>query len=118
MDKEYTEPIDITIDGNVVTWVPGESLLRATKGENAEQIVTTVSDFILNLSPLGKSIEVTPEGPFLPATAANIYTVVWAIDAIYGDDSEISYGSDAPTLADLGLDEDSDFDKYGKPLVR
>lgn len=118
MDKEYTKPIEITIDGNIVTWVPGENQLAATKGEDADQIVATVGDFISSLSPLGKSIEVTPEGPFLAPTAANIYTVVWAIDAIYGDDSEISYGSDAPTLADLGLDEASDFNKYGKPLVR
>lgn len=115
--KEYTEPVDITVDGSTVTWNPGESQLTPKEGENADLIAENVSRFIYYSAPDRVTIPVTPEGPFLPATIENLYTVVWAIETLYYD-AEISYSGDAPTMADMNLDEESNFDEDGNPLVR
>jgi hypothetical protein len=64
----------------------------------------------------GESIEVTPEGPYLAGTEFDAASVAWALNVIYGDSLEIS--GDLPTMFDLGLAPENNFDEEGNPLVR
>ena len=64
----------------------------------------------------GEQIEVTPEGPFLSGDDSDAASVAWAFNVIYGDDLEIS--GDLPTMFDLGLAPENNFDEDGNPLVR
>lgn len=116
--KEYTEPIGIEIDDVVLGWNPNREGFSLISGEDAELVATNIETFIKAASDYEEYIRVTPEGPSLPGTVKNLYTVVWAIDTIYGDDTTIKYIGDAPTLADMGLDPESNVDKDGLPVVR
>jgi hypothetical protein len=64
----------------------------------------------------GDSIQVTPEGPYLAGDEFDAASVAWAFNTIYGDDLEIS--GDLPTMFDLGLAPENNFDEDGNPLVR
>jgi hypothetical protein len=116
--SQYTEPVFFTIENSSVAWEPGEEFLIPVSGPKAKEITDSVTRFITLASNYGEDIQVTPEGPNLPGTEKNLFTVVWAIETLFSE-QEISYkGGKYPTMADLGLDEASDFDKYGNPLVR
>lgn len=116
--KEYTKPIGIQIDDVVLGWNPSSEMLSPLGGEDAVLVSENIENFIKSTANYEESIMVTPEGPSLPATIKNLYTVVWAIDTIYGDDTTIKYIGDAPTMADMGLDPESNVDKDGLPVVR
>ena len=64
----------------------------------------------------GDSIQVTPEGPYLEGSEFDAASVAWAFSTIYGDDLEIT--GDLPTMFDLGLAPENNFDEDGNPLVR
>jgi hypothetical protein len=64
----------------------------------------------------GQAIQVTPEGPYLVGDEFDAASVAWAFNVLYGDDLEIS--GDLPTMFDLGLAPENNFDKDGNPLVR
>ena len=64
----------------------------------------------------GDAIQVTPEGPYLAGDEFDAASVAWALNVIYGDDVEIS--GDLPTMFDLGLAPENNFDEDGNPLVR
>lgn len=116
--KEYTEPIGIQIDDVILGWSPSSEMFSLLEGDDAALVSENIENFIKATANYEDYIMVTPEGPSLPATIKNLYTVVWAIDAIYGDDTAIKYLGDAPTLADMGLDPESNVDKDGLPVVR
>lgn len=116
--SEFTEPVVFKIDDSAVAWAPGEDFLTPVYGPNASEIVDSVRTFITQASNAGEDIRVTPEGPNLPGSGRNLYTVVWAIETLYSEREISSEGGNRPTMADLGLDEASNFDKYGNPLVR
>jgi hypothetical protein len=114
--KEYTEPVNITVDGVTITWDPKSRDLVAQDSE-AQAVANEVSKFIYYSAPDRDVVPATPEGPFLPATTQNLYTVVWAVESLYFD-TEVSYEGDAPTMADMGLDDGDGFEEDGTPIVR
>jgi hypothetical protein len=116
--KEYTERVDIAIDDSIISWDPVMGELHPVEGENAVEIISAINRYIILSSPDTLTITATPEGPVLPATTADLYTVVWAIESQWALDHKITYYGDAPTMADMGLDEESNFDEYGNPIVR
>jgi hypothetical protein len=117
---DFTEPVGFVIDGNHIAWTPeNDGAMSPVSGPRSEEFATTVVEFIEEISNLG-NIQVTPEGPNLPADIGylNLYTVTWAINVLFSE-MDIEYlGGKHPTMADLGLDDASYFDEYGNPLVR
>jgi hypothetical protein len=99
----------------ILIWDEASGLSSDAKDEYAiENIILLLEKFLESNG--GRSIKVTPEGPFLEGSQYDAASVAWAINAIYGDEPTIK--GDLPTMKDLGLDESSNFDKNGNPLVR
>lgn len=115
--KKYTEPVTIVVNGeDYLEWNPGRSELSSAPGP-ARDISMFIERYIEAKSAGDLEIMVTPEGPSLPASVKSIYTVVWAFLSTYGPE-EVQFIGDAPTLQDMGLDEGSNFDANGKPIIR
>lgn len=115
--KKYTEPVTIVVSGeDYLEWIPGRSSLATAPGP-ARDVANFLEQYIEAASQGSQEIMVTPEGPSLPASTRSIYTVVWALLTIYGVD-EVEFIGDAPSLRDMGLDEGSNFDPNGKPIIR
>jgi len=115
--KEYTEPVKFVVDNNEIFWNPQYEGLSALPGTLAREIAESVEELIVYLDDGSGYIVPTPEGPFLPSSVKNLYTVVWAFNELYGDEGVKVVGN-APTLEDMGLDEASNYDENGKEIVR
>ena len=115
--KKYTEPVTIVVNGeDYLEWNPGYSILACEPG-SAREISMFIDQYIEATSFGLPEIKVTPEGPSLPASVKSIYTVVWAFLSTYGPEA-VQFIGDAPTLRDMGLDQASNFDANGKPIIR
>jgi hypothetical protein len=114
--KEYNERVTFIVDEQEIFWTPESDYLSAMPGTMASQISESVEDLITALDDQGY-IQVTPEGPSLPADVKNLYTVVWAFNELYKDQGVKVVGN-APTLEDMGLDEASNYDDNGNLTVR
>jgi hypothetical protein len=115
--EKYTEPVTIVVNGeDQLTWIPGHHSLASAPGP-ARDIAIFLKEYIEAASRGDLNIMVTPEGPYLPASVRSIYTVVWALLTVYGSDA-VEFIGDAPNLRDMGLDEGSNFDPNGKPIIR
>ena len=114
--KEYDQPVKFIVGTNQIGWYPDEDTLSAVPGSMAKEIANSVEELIMYLDDRGY-IQVTPEGPSLPATVKNLYTVVWAFNELYKDEG-VEVEGDAPTLADMGIDEASNYDENGNEIVR
>jgi hypothetical protein len=113
--KKYTEPVTIVVEGQYrLSWIPGRPDLAGVG--IAREISSFVRDYIHSLAGNDNEIMVTPEGPSLTASTRSIYTTVWALTSLYGDDVE--FIGDAPTLRDMGVDEASNTDENGKLIIR
>lgn len=117
LEKEYTEPVDITIDGDTFTWDPKAESLIPKAGETVQDTIVALDKFIYYAAPDRNTIRVAGDGPFLPATTQDIYTLVWAISILF-EDSEVMYDGEVPTLDDMGLGEDVDFGDDAEEIVR
>lgn len=117
LEKEYTEPVDITVDGDTFTWDPNAESLIPKDGETVMATIEALDRFVYYAAPDRSIIRVAGEGPFLPATTQDIYTLVWAISVLF-EGSEVSYSGDVPTLDDMGFGEEIDFGDDVDEIVR
>ena len=116
LEEDFLEALIVSKKDNfTVYW-------SETVGLQAEDQYSYVLENIRTLFSAGleaygdNSIEVTPEGPYLAGDEFDAASVAWAFNTIYGDDLEIS--GDLPTMFDLGLAPENNFDEDGNPLVR
>jgi hypothetical protein len=123
MEKELEKDSDYILSATIeskendffLIWDEASGLSSASKDEYViGNIIFLLEKFVESNG--GRSIKVTPEGPFLEGSQYDAASVAWAINAIYGDEPTIK--GDLPTMKDLGLDESSNFDENGNPLVR
>lgn len=114
--RNFTEPFDLIILNEKISWVPGSStLVFDPTSEKAKSINKSLHDFIVNWADYGWELAVTPVGPFLTATESDPYTFVWAANALYGD-SEIQVEGVAPTMEEMGLGGES-YDPNSAPRI-
>jgi hypothetical protein len=116
--KRYTEPVRFKVgELDSVYWNPDAPETVRLTGNR--EIVNIITSFIETLSEGRDTIKVTPEGPYLPATVNNLYTVFWAVTTIFDRVGEtVKFYGDVPSLKDLDLDYASNFDENGKPIIR
>jgi hypothetical protein len=112
--KEYSSPVTFGLLGIEITWTPDG--LSSEPGF-AREIQRSLENYLMSVSGVDLDVAATPEGPFLPNTTKNLYTVVWLIYALYGEE-KITISGSAPTLRDMGLDIASSYDENGNPIVR
>lgn len=118
VEPEYTEHVDISIDGSLIGWGPvGSGLYPDDNDQDAIDFADSIRDYIY-ASAINGQILATPEGPFFKASTLDLGAVIWAVNALYGDELDIEVTGNAPTLEDLGLDDASNFDEDGTPIVR
>jgi hypothetical protein len=116
--SKYTEPVLINMDGHLIGWHPqSEYLITDSDDQIAEDYAQSIQELIAASNDFGR-ILVTPEGPVLDADVQDLRTVIWAAYDLYGSDFKIKVEGNAPTLADMGLDEASNYDEDGNPIVR
>jgi hypothetical protein len=96
----FYEPVDIIIDGNNVTWVPGQEFLTPKTGEGAQSLADSIHRSIHGLSDSSGQIYTVPLGQYLPATVANLSTVFWVINMLY-EAHEVKYLGEVPTIEDI-----------------
>lgn len=112
--KEYTEPVTFELLGVEINWTP-EGL--SSESGSARNIQRSLERYLRLVSYGSSEVAATPEGPFLPGTTKNLYTVVWLFSTLYGDE-KLTVSGDAPTLRDMGLDVSSNYDENGNEIVR
>jgi len=112
--EDYTSPVTFTLLGVEVVWTT-EGL--SSEAGFAREIQRSLEKYLDTISYGTEEVAATPEGPFLPATTKNLYTVVWLIHELYGNE-KIKISGTAPTLRDMGLDISSNHDENGNPIVR
>ena len=95
----FYKPVDISIDGNTFVWKPDSDFLFPLEGRLAKEIYENLRGYLEIRSQIG-AIYASKEWPSIPASITNLYAVVWAIDALYGD-RKISYNGDAPSINDI-----------------
>ena len=116
--KRYTEPVRFKVgDLDSVYWDP--SAPESARLTGNREIISLVTSYIEFMSEGRDTIKVTAEGPYLPATLDNLYTVFWAFTTIFDKVGEsVKFYGDVPSLKDLDLDYASGFDENGKPIIR
>jgi hypothetical protein len=112
--KEYTSPVTFGLLGIELNWTP-EGL--SSEPGFAREIQRSLEQYLDTVSYGQEEVAATPEGPFLPTTTKSLYTVVWLLYALYGDE-KLNISGTAPTLRDMGLDLSSNYDENGNPIVR
>lgn len=113
--REFTQPFDLIITGEKISWVPGSlDLVYDPLSEKARAIEQSLDDYAYRWSD-GLYISVTPVGPQLTSRITDPYTFVWAANALYGD-TGIEVQGDAPTLQEMGLGG-GDYDKNKNPRI-
>jgi len=114
--RKFTETVQIKVDDlDSIYWVPDAPASLRLSGN--PEIVNIVNAFIDFKSQDSDVIKATPEGPYLPGTNDNLYTVVWAVTTLFREQNIKFYG-EVPTLKELGLDYASNFDENDKPIIR
>jgi hypothetical protein len=113
---EYTEPVQIEIDGFRIGWHPMLDTLSPDTNPDAEEFADSIEEYVSALAVNGY-IRVSPEGPVLDGTVQSLPTVIWAAHSLYND-LPIRVVGTAPTLEDLGLDVASNYDEDGNEIVR
>jgi hypothetical protein len=113
---EYTEPVQIVIDGARIGWHPMLDTLSPDTNEYAQGLADSIEEFIAALAVNGY-IRVSPEGPTLEASVRSLPTLIWAANSLYSE-LPIQVVGEAPTLEDLGLDAASNYDEDGNEIVR
>lgn len=96
----FHKPVDISIDDHKLRWKPGFDELIPLEGTFAKEIAQNLYSFFEIRQGLGGSIDAGPNWPSIPASISNLYAVVWALDALYGD-HKIAYFGDAPSIKDI-----------------
>jgi hypothetical protein len=100
------QPWDVDIDGIKITWVPAMPYIMSNKSPEAQQIVDEINKFIIFLdADEDKTFRLTPVGPILPANASSPFTVRYAIESIYADDTDLVFSETAP---DFFMEDDAD----------
>jgi hypothetical protein len=114
--RDFTEPFDLIISGEKISWVPGQmTLIVDPTSEKAIAIKDSLADFANKWCNYEYEIAVTPVGPFLVNEITDPYTFVWAANALYGD-MKIAVEGEAPTMEELGLDG-KDYNKNTSPRI-
>jgi len=114
--RDFTESFSLTIQGETISWVPGEmDLVVDPTNEKARAIKYSLEEFVNAWCDHGYEVAVTPVGPFLVNDITDPYTFVWAANALYGD-TEIGVEGEAPTMEELGLDG-KDYNKNTAPRI-
>jgi hypothetical protein len=112
--KEYTDPVTFELLGVEINWTP-EGL--SSEPGSARTIQRSLERYLDLFSYGSRDVAATPEGPFLPKTTKNLYTVVWLFSELYGEE-KLTVSGEAPSLRDMGLDISSDYDENGNQIVR
>ena len=112
--KEYTSPVTFSFLDVEINWTP-EGL--SSEPGFAREVIISLEQLLSALAYGVEEIAATPEGPFLPTTTKNLYTVVFLIYKLYGEET-ITVSGDAPSLRDMGLDPASNEDENGNTIVR
>lgn len=114
--RNFTEPFDLIISDETISWVPGSlTLVVDPLSEKAQAISRSIEDFIAKSADYGYELAVTPVGPFLVASVTDPYTFVWAANSLYGD-TEIKVEGLAPTMKEMGFD-DEEYDPNSNPRI-
>lgn len=123
--KDYEEmPLMARIkfkDDSTIIW-DEYSGLTPDDSERAVQAVSEIKTFIDKMKEVYidnyglSSIPITPEGPFAKPSDTDPVIVAWTLKTLYDTEYEVS--GDLPTMKDLGLDYNSNFDEDGNPIVR
>lgn len=116
--KRFTEPVRIKVgELDSIYWNPdAPATVRLTGNPEIVNILTSYIEF---RSEGDDVIKVTPEGPYLPATLDNLYTVYWAVTTLFTAVGEtVKFYGEVPSLKDLDLDYASNFDENGNPIIR
>lgn len=115
--KEYKTPVTITNKSQsiLISWSPLGILIPILGDDGSASIIDAIRN-IIKIEELGGYVKVTPEGPSLPATTANLYTVMWAAYTLLGPSIYVEGGG--PTMSDLGISKDDEQDPDGNPIVR
>jgi hypothetical protein len=102
-NKKYTEPFDLVINGEKISWVPGAlTLVVDPLNEKALEIEASLERFANEFCNYEYEIAATPVGPYLVNDITNPYTFVWAAFSKFPF-SPIIVNGRAPTMADMGL---------------
>lgn len=114
--RNFTEPFDLIILGETLSWVPGSiTLVYDPTSEKAGAISRSIDDFIARWANYGYELAVTPVGPFLIADITDPYTFVWAANSLYGD-TGIEVEGVAPTMKEMGLSGE-EYDPNTNPRI-
>ena len=115
--KKYTEPVYIKVHGvGNIYWHPEADMLMPDHDPESMEMNETIVDFIDSMSRGSSEIKVTPVGPFLPADETDIHTLIWAIHYLYSE-FKIEVIGPAPTLGDIGLDDEDGSEEDGSSIV-
>jgi hypothetical protein len=116
--RRFTEPVRIKVgDLDSIYWNPDAPATSRLTGN--PEIVNILQSYIEFHSEGTDTIKVTAEGPYLPGTADNLYTVFWAVTSLFGAVGEsVKFYGEVPSLKELGLDYASNFDEDGNPIIR
>ena len=112
-DFELTEPWTFTIEGVQLTWAPNAPFIFSDGSADgnliAEQLIRLIESANIGID---STFPATPTGPDLLAHPSAPYTVLYAINEIYGDEPELlSFSENAPKLSDLNEDDENTDDK-------
>jgi hypothetical protein len=125
LNKEYKDPVDFVIgtgaDEITITWTPGDNLVSNLSSDTTKglELARAAEDYIQDLynDSINDYISVTPVGPFLAGKQSDLPTVVYVLNFLYGD-LGIEVVGEAPTMADMVLDDSTNVDEDGNTVVR
>lgn len=96
----FFKPVDITIGGNTVTWMPDQEFLMPKSGDYAKELAESIRISIESMGDHRGRIETVPLASSLPATVANLYTVFWVLHQLY-EPHEITFEGEIPKIEDI-----------------
>lgn len=104
---EKTLPWTFTIDGVALTWTPDSPFIVSGGTKDGVHITNQILMFINSISvDKNNEFPATATGPMLVAHPSAPYTVLYAINEIYGDEPDlISFSENAPKISDFDGDE-------------
>jgi hypothetical protein len=116
--KRYNQPVRIKVgDMDSLYWNPDAPETSRLTGN--PELVNLITSYVDYKSGGSDTLKATPEGPYLPGTIDNLYTVVWAVTDIFGAVGEdVKFYGEVPSLKDLDLDYASNFDENGNQIIR
>lgn len=105
--RDFPNPFKLSILNEEITWIPSGELLYNFDSEKGQEIAEAIETFIYYSSNYTSRLSVTPVGPHLLADLSDPYAVIWSATSLYGKDG-VKVEGDAPTLKDMGLDEEDE----------